>query len=111
MSRCDLVEFEEQLAQLHWQKRFRHRPRICRWSDAFERCDFHPVMGMIADAIADAMRGFFMLDRQIGDPLNQRFLPKLKPENFIKSGEVDVTEFKEEADGTIHRQVEWQRVI
>ncbi|CAK8997894.1 unnamed protein product [Durusdinium trenchii] len=56
-------------------------------------------------------RGFFMLDRQIGDPLNQRFLPKLKPENFIKSGEVDVTEFKEEADGTIHRQVEWQRVI
>eukprot|EP00913_Durusdinium_trenchii_P003020 g2792.t1 len=38
-------------------------------------------------------RGFFMLDRQIGDPLNQRFLPKLKPENFIKSGECRLKKF------------------
>ena len=64
-------------------------------------------------------RGFFMFDRQIGDPYYERHLPNLKqqpkfasrfagadhrnpcetsrPENFKKSGELDVTEFKEQA--------------
>lgn len=56
-------------------------------------------------------RGFFMFDRQIGDPDYQRYLPNLKPENFTKSGELDITEFKELADGTMIRQVDWQRAI
>ncbi|CAJ1341654.1 unnamed protein product, partial [Effrenium voratum] len=43
-------------------------------------------------------RGFFMIDRQIGDPLHEHHLPKLQPENFVKVGEVEVTEFKEQAD-------------
>jgi len=56
-------------------------------------------------------RGFFMFDRQIGDPDHVRHLPKLTPENFTKCGDLEVTEFKELADGTMIRQVDWQRAI
>ncbi|CAE7630085.1 unnamed protein product [Symbiodinium pilosum] len=56
-------------------------------------------------------RGFFMIDRQIGDPLHQRHLPKLLPQNFAKGGEPEFSEFREAPDGTQVTQIEWHRAM
>ncbi|CAE7517294.1 Nlrc5 [Symbiodinium natans] len=56
-------------------------------------------------------RGFFMIDRQIGDPLHDRYLPNLQPESFIKGGEPELREFREEPDGTQTTQIEWHRAM
>jgi len=56
-------------------------------------------------------RGLFMFDRQIGDPLHPQHLPKLLPDKFIKTGEIEVTEFSVGEDGVVTRQIDFKKDI
>lgn len=56
-------------------------------------------------------RGFFMIDRQIGDPLHERYLPNLKPDSFVKGGEPELSEFRQLPDGTQTTQIAWHRAV
>eukprot|EP00933_Yihiella_yeosuensis_P036832 TRINITY_DN30654_c0_g1_i1.p1 TRINITY_DN30654_c0_g1~~TRINITY_DN30654_c0_g1_i1.p1 ORF type:complete len:334 (+),score=57.91 TRINITY_DN30654_c0_g1_i1:229-1230(+) len=51
-------------------------------------------------------RGLFALDRQIGDPLHERYLPNLTQDNFKKAAKLEIFEFAEAPDGTISRQLD-----
>lgn len=53
-------------------------------------------------------RGLNVLDRQIGDPLNQYHLPKLTNDNFKKTADLEVYEFKEMEDGSVVRQLDFR---
>lgn len=54
-------------------------------------------------------RGFFMFDRQVGDPLHELHLPKLTQDTFIKTGEIEVSEFSIDQDGVVTRQLEFKK--
>lgn len=56
-------------------------------------------------------RGFFMFDRQVGDPLHPQHLPKLLPDKLIKTGEIEVTEFSVGDDGVVARQIDFKKDI
>mmetsp|Transcript_58209 Transcript_58209/g.170206 ORF Transcript_58209/g.170206 Transcript_58209/m.170206 type:complete len:401 (+) Transcript_58209:200-1402(+) len=53
-------------------------------------------------------RGLNVFDRQVGDPLNPYHLPKLTNDFFKKTAELELYEFKADADGHVVRQLDWR---
>mmetsp|Transcript_72479 Transcript_72479/g.224000 ORF Transcript_72479/g.224000 Transcript_72479/m.224000 type:complete len:401 (-) Transcript_72479:144-1346(-) len=53
-------------------------------------------------------RGLNVFDRQVGDPLNQYHLPKLTNDNFKKTADLEVYEYKAQEDGHVVRQLDWR---
>eukprot|EP00930_Biecheleria_cincta_P047144 TRINITY_DN32623_c0_g1_i1.p1 TRINITY_DN32623_c0_g1~~TRINITY_DN32623_c0_g1_i1.p1 ORF type:complete len:406 (-),score=96.07 TRINITY_DN32623_c0_g1_i1:132-1349(-) len=54
-------------------------------------------------------RGFFMFDRQVGDPLHEHHLPNLTPAKFIKAGGIELPEFSIDQDGVVTRQIDFKK--